>query len=339
MPLPEHDVLTYLQHLEPGWSIGRVQNLTTGLETHVYAYTRQKGAREEHRVLRIHGGDTDLPKARNEFRVMRHLHGTGYPVPAVYQLEESAAPLGGGPCLIMDRAPGRPLAADLAEAPEPIKKDLVGQCCALLVRLHHLDWRSFIGPVWPDAQAARSALEPEAIAAAIREAGLEPWLAPLAAWLTAGGPGGPGSHARLALQHGDFHGGNILRDEQGNLTVIDWSYAGLGDPRGDLANTLLLLRLMGQPGLAAAMREEYERLAGPLADFAWFEGLAAARRLVQATALLLAGPDAPAGELKLRPEQAAYREPWLAFLRRPLALLAEAGAPPLPAFDQALDKL
>ncbi|MBI4672616.1 MAG: phosphotransferase family protein [Chloroflexi bacterium] len=36
--------------------------------------------------------------------------------------------------------------------------------------------------------------------------------------------------------HNDLLNGNFLRDEQGNLRILDWEYAGMGDPFFDLAN-------------------------------------------------------------------------------------------------------
>jgi thiamine kinase-like enzyme len=38
------------------------------------------------------------------------------------------------------------------------------------------------------------------------------------------------------LCHNDLLNGNFLRDEQGNLRVLDWEYAGMGDKFFDLAN-------------------------------------------------------------------------------------------------------
>lgn len=38
------------------------------------------------------------------------------------------------------------------------------------------------------------------------------------------------------LCHNDLLNGNFLRDEQSNLRILDWEYAGMGDPYFDLAN-------------------------------------------------------------------------------------------------------
>lgn len=56
------------------------------------------------------------------------------------------------------------------------------------------------------------------------------------------------------LCHGDFHPGNVIV-ARGRPYVIDWANAARGDPDGDLARTILLLRL-GEPppGTSAAGR-------------------------------------------------------------------------------------
>lgn len=57
-----------------------------------------------------------------------------------------------------------------------------------------------------------------------------------------------------SLCHGDFHPGNIMTSE-GTPVVIDWTNATRGDPAGDVARTLLLVRLgESPPGTPATLR-------------------------------------------------------------------------------------
>jgi len=49
-----------------------------------------------------------------------------------------------------------------------------------------------------------------------------------------------------AICHGDMHPGNVLVTERGAV-VIDWMTASCGDPAGDVARTLFLLRHSGVP--------------------------------------------------------------------------------------------
>jgi thiamine kinase-like enzyme len=44
------------------------------------------------------------------------------------------------------------------------------------------------------------------------------------------------SPQRSVLCHNDLLNGNLLRDEQNNLRILDWEYAGMGDKFFDLAN-------------------------------------------------------------------------------------------------------
>jgi Ser/Thr protein kinase RdoA (MazF antagonist) len=42
--------------------------------------------------------------------------------------------------------------------------------------------------------------------------------------------------APVSLTHGDLHPGNILRDAQGGVRIIDWDYVAFGPPERDLAS-------------------------------------------------------------------------------------------------------
>ncbi|CAN5730820.1 hypothetical protein BH23CHL2_BH23CHL2_04300 [soil metagenome] len=57
------------------------------------------------------------------------------------------------------------------------------------------------------------------------------------------------------LVHLDYHPGNVLVDNGRVSGLIDWTNARAGDPRFDLARSLLLLRLM--PGLDAEMKVRF----------------------------------------------------------------------------------
>lgn len=60
------------------------------------------------------------------------------------------------------------------------------------------------------------------------------------------------------LIHGDFHWMNILEDGD-RLTVIDWTNCQLGDPRYDLAWSLILLKIYISPGAADTFLSTYLR--------------------------------------------------------------------------------
>jgi aminoglycoside phosphotransferase (APT) family kinase protein len=101
---------------------------------------------------------------------------------------------------------------------------------------------------------------------------------------------------RDAICHGDFHPLNVVIDDAGNATVLDWTAARLAPPAFDVTFTALLLAnppiaiggALGKPLQAAArvvsrrFVNEYRRLAPqPVSDgeLAWFTKLHALRIL------------------------------------------------------------
>ena len=58
----------------------------------------------------------------------------------------------------------------------------------------------------------------------------EPFLRYIAAWLDAHRP----PPVPLTLIHGDFQSANLLVDDDGEIVILDWELAQIGDPREDL---------------------------------------------------------------------------------------------------------
>jgi Ser/Thr protein kinase RdoA (MazF antagonist) len=85
-----------------------------------------------------------------------------------------------------------------------------------------------------------------------------------------------GEPSRLVLCHHDLHHANMV-DTGEELRVVDWEYAGLGDPMMDLAGFAAYQEL--DPGRSRALLESY----GVTPD-ACAERLAAARRLFEIVA-------------------------------------------------------
>ena len=80
--------------------------------------------------------------------------------------------------------------------------------------------------------------------------------------------------AAMRLVHGDFALDNVLIDDAGNLSVIDWACGDAGDPRIDVA---LALQTQPETELTAdELRAFYEGYGGPAVDAGtrrWFEQL------------------------------------------------------------------
>lgn len=81
------------------------------------------------------------------------------------------------------------------------------------------------------------------------------------------------------LLHGDFHAGNVLRDDGRITGVVDWSRAIVGDPRYDAVYCAFDLTLFAGPEVADAFLAAYEHLRGPIVDRWFFALLAAAGAL------------------------------------------------------------
>ncbi len=193
--------------------------------------------------------------ARKETMIQAEVASQGFPTPAVR--------LSGGPesglgraFMVMDRAEGAPLLAGLdgvgAISRLPVLFSRIPRVLAsAMADLHGLD----PAPV-------RARLDADGGAATTLPAMLEEMRAAMAVvgrddlgraldWLLANPP--PPSPEVTC--HGDLHPFNLLVDDAGNVTVLDWSAALMGSAAYDAAFTSLLL---AEPPLAVP------QLAGPL---------------------------------------------------------------------------
>lgn len=82
----------------------------------------------------------------------------------------------------------------------------------------------------------------------------------------------------IGLTHGDFHPGNLLFDGS-HVTVADWSDAGIGDTRYDLAWAALLLWIYHGPAAYRTFLGAYAAAGGKVAGLAALESVAALRWL------------------------------------------------------------
>ncbi len=84
--------------------------------------------------------------------------------------------------------------------------------------------------------------------------------------------------------HRDLHPGNILLSPRGPV-VIDWTQVGVGDPRLDVAWTLMVVGF-GDPELGEILRDLYDPVDP------WFEVAVGLKRLFTVVVSLQAGPEA-----------------------------------------------
>ena len=105
------------------------------------------------------------------------------------------------------------------------------------------------------------------------------WLTPILNWLKEGSSNI--SFSESSVIHKDFHPNNIMIRDDGSPVVIDWGASTLGDPRDDLAWSMLLAGSLIAPSLRSLILDSYERISGrEIADIEYFEVLSALRRLI-----------------------------------------------------------
>lgn len=194
-----------------------------------------------------------------QFRVMRALHHSPVPVPAVAWYEPDPSVLG-VPFFIMARVPGETLPLFwYAQGPR------LHAAAAMLAAIHSVDWRAlglqFLAaeadpptPLAAEAAAWRQRAERLRISRA-------PLVVALGEWLRANEP----PDARFALLHGDPNPGNYLFSGNTVVAVLDWELAAIGDPRSDLGFYAALHTVFGGISGSAGrtlLSEAYEDVTG-----------------------------------------------------------------------------
>ena len=182
-------------------------------------------------VMRIKSDAERAPEAAREATIQAWAADHGYPAPRVLQVFGPGELLD-RPAQVMERAGGSLLSDAMLQAPWRIRR-LVGAFAALHARLHALPINGF--PTDEDVLDRRLRLTRH-VAAALDHDGLSRALARVEA-------AAPALRAAPAVGcHGDFHPLNVLV-AGGDMSVIDWTDAGLGDRHADVARTVALFQL------------------------------------------------------------------------------------------------
>lgn len=321
----------------------RVSNLArigAGWETEIHSfdieYQLATQSRREGVVVRLYPGNGAAAKAAHEFRSMRQLYDSGYPVPRALALVGDSAPLG-RPFILMERIDGEVLWPLLMGSTGERQRQMLTLFCELFVRLHRLDWRPFV------ADAARYERDRPTYAfvdgwlgearAAVAHFSL-PGFERLVDWLQERRDLLPCPEPSVV--HWDFHPFNILLRTDGSPVVIDWAGLQVTDARLDLAWTLLLTSAYAGAEWRDPILHEYERLAGARVDqIELFEALACARRLFDVTVSLSEGAE----RLGMRPEAVTRMQQQREPLQRVYDLLQARTGLRVEAVETALASL
>jgi len=301
----------YVRHVSgQRCSIPAFRRASEGWETEILLFSIEPPAPEfgglRHLAARVYPWPWQADRVKAEFLLLRGLFETGYPVPRVVRFEPDASLLG-GPFFVMEQVRGSLLGYKYTKGTEQEKRDVSVVFGDLLARLHRIDPAPFLGEgaAWRDRRSALTSLEPEILRSFLEPSSIARELEPIFVWMEEHRPVLEGGET--CLLHGDFHLWNIMlaEDEKGTLgglprpVVVDWGQAGLGDPRHDIAQSMLLSKTQNMPGVAESCLTAYQYASGRhLEHLEVFEILALARRLGATLVCLADGPET----LGLRPE-------------------------------------
>ncbi|MCQ4320121.1 phosphotransferase family protein [Stutzerimonas stutzeri] len=232
---PEADMQTKLtevvQRILPGAAVVGLKRLTGGANQQMWSLDAVADGRTLPLILRQastwNPSANDAMQLDDEARLVIRAAEGGVPVPQVHDILQPDDGLGTG--YLMARVEGETL------PPKILKDDhyahardvMAGQCGAVLARIHQLDVADldFLTQATP-AQALEQLYQEYQ-----RYGEARPMFELAFRWLRDNLPDAPTS---LSLVHGDFRHGNLMVDDRGLVSVLDWELASVGDPMADL---------------------------------------------------------------------------------------------------------
>ena len=214
-------------YLEPPTPLGR------GMDTRIYSFHLNAEALGPQwsapLVLRLYTSEDQADKAQKETDVQKFAAKLGYPAVEPLLLDRHAEEFG-LPIMVMPRMDGRPMLDLVMSSPLSVGR-LLRQMADLQVALHALPTANCpLERDTPLVERKLLELRNDHTGDADQARALE-WLEEHKATVKV---------EEVVLCHGDFHPLNILVDESGNATVLDWSDAALGDRHFDVARSALI---------------------------------------------------------------------------------------------------
>jgi len=255
-----------------------IVEITGGWESPIFSFrskiTKSSGSVEQGHVIRFYVGDGAIAQARKDFQIMTRVNQFGVPTPGL-EFVIFAEDKPREAYLVMEKIEGPTVAEQKAS-----KRAIRGLADYQAV-LHKLDWREIWKPEGAQELTGQDyvRLRMERLKDAISQLEGSDFDCTLA-WLEERFPAE--SSVELSLLHNDYHPENALvREADGAMFIIDWTFAEPGEARMDLAWTLLQVSIM----LGAEAREDYlkayeKELGESVKDLAFFEALKFAERML-----------------------------------------------------------
>jgi aminoglycoside phosphotransferase (APT) family kinase protein len=259
-----------------------VEKLYLGMEADVWSFAVETGGDEEERVdryvLKLFAR-SDAPRASEEMFGLETIRSIGVRCPRPIAASEELAVFG-RPYVLMERIAGPSVKQIFYETRNTDRDAALDIFCQVFVELHRADWRPA-----KDRLMAWDEDDPYGymivtlcrVLERIKEAGC-PGLIPVWNWL------GERLYTvpcrRPALLHNDFHPGNVLLPPDGPPVIIDWGGADVGDPRRELAWSLLNVGAYETEARDRILREYSRRSGEVFEQFEYFEVLACLTRIL-----------------------------------------------------------
>ena len=233
-----HDLAERLTELlrrngEADVQVTDVHPITGGYSLQTYGFSVTSPVGRRRYVLRIDppaGASLTQTDRRSEWELLSRLTASGaVPMPAARAYDDGGVLGRAG--IVLDFVDGPQLGAHAVAADDEERRRLAGQLAETLAAVHRVEAAEAPSltspPSWDDYVDGLIAAWREVEA---NHAERNPFLRYVPCWLETHKP----PPAPLRLVHGEFQCGNVMIDAKGQMQVIDWEYAHIGDPRIDL---------------------------------------------------------------------------------------------------------
>lgn len=239
-------------------------------------------------IIKIYPSTYSKQKSVKEFNVMKRLSSIGFKVPNVLLVELNNAVIG-RPFIIMEKVNGKNMVEAISQSSYLGKIVMMKKCCKLLASIHNID---FMSVMEPDNDLSEEFNINTVLIKKIDEARkqlgelkVESFFSILD-WLIE--RINEVEYQKIGFVHGDFNQSNIIVDEKGICTVIDWTTAAIDDIRFDLADFITTNDIEIRESLISM----YEKFSGVKIQFIeYFEVFEAAKKLFISYAIIQLGTE------------------------------------------------